>query len=105
MKGEAKMITDNTTEFVSFLEGCEKIYNDYCIKFGFINYDKFSFTVGKKYIRIVRGDSVHCFVNKETGDVLKAAGWKAPAKGSRGNFLTKTMVLKEWVVMAHNNKG
>lgn len=46
-----------------------------------------------KYIRIVMGDgngnsrSVHAFVNRETGDVYKAAGWKAPAKGIRYNLL------------------
>ncbi len=55
---------------------------------------------GRKYIRIVheyvmpgqqasgRGRSVHCFIDAETGDLLKAAGWKAPAKGARGNLLT-----------------
>jgi hypothetical protein len=47
---------------------------------------------GKRYIRIVRGDvsngqrSVHCFVDQTNGDVLKAAGWKAPAKHARGNI-------------------
>jgi hypothetical protein len=57
-------------------------------------------TAGRKYIRIVheyvmpgrtavgRGLSVHCFIDAETGDVLKAAGWKAPAKDARGNLLT-----------------
>lgn len=46
---------------------------------------------GQKYIRIVstrHGDqrSVYCFVEKETGNVLKAAGWKTPAKGIRSNI-------------------
>ena len=50
----------------------------------------------KRYARIVtsRGTlsrSVHSFVDLETGDILKAASWKAPAKGVRGNVsdLTK----------------
>jgi len=30
--------------------------------------------------------SVYCFVDIATGDILKAAGWSAPAKGARGNI-------------------
>ena len=33
------------------------------------------------------GRSVHAFFNPATGDVLKAAGWKTPAKGVRFNLL------------------
>jgi hypothetical protein len=52
---------------------------------------------GRKFVRIVMettpdaeftGASVHAFVNLANGDLLKAAGWKAPAKGARGNLLT-----------------
>jgi hypothetical protein len=47
--------------------------------------------VGKRYIRLVIDwggqRSVHAFVDIITGDLLKAAGWKAPAKGARGNVL------------------
>ena len=53
---------------------------------------------GRKYKRIVVKDhdsdgkelnfsgSVFCFINSENGDVLKAAGWSAPAKGARSNI-------------------
>jgi hypothetical protein len=45
---------------------------------------------GRKYARIVRDDgsqkSVHCFVEIATGDILKPAGWKSPAKHARGNI-------------------
>ena len=47
---------------------------------------------GRKYAKIVRANedgsakSVHCFVNLENGDILKAAGWNAPAKHARGNI-------------------
>ncbi len=45
---------------------------------------------GKKYARIVRnepsGKSVYCFVNRENGDILKSASWKAPAQHARGNI-------------------
>lgn len=50
---------------------------------------------GAKFVRIVmdahpgdRCKSVHAFVDLATGDLLKAAGWKAPAKGVRGNIAT-----------------
>ena len=49
---------------------------------------------GKKYIKIVQDNGVFCFIVKEDfkhfkkGDVLKAAGWNAPALNSaRGNVL------------------
>ena len=49
---------------------------------------------GKKYIKIVQDTGVFCFIVKEDfkhfkkGDVLKAAGYKAPALNSaRGNVL------------------
>ena len=50
---------------------------------------------GKKYIKIVQDTGVFAFVMKEDsghlkkGDILKAAGYRAPAKNSaRGNVLT-----------------
>ena len=51
-------------------------------------------SVGGKYIKIwdtERGQkrSIHAFIDKVTGDVLKAAGINAPAKGARGNVLDR----------------
>jgi len=44
----------------------------------------FSITTGKKYIKIIQDNGgVHAFVNKNTGEVYKPAGWKAPAKHVR----------------------
>ena len=50
---------------------------------------------GKKYIKIVQENGVFCFIAKEdfkhfkVGDILKPAGWKAPALNSpRGNVLS-----------------
>lgn len=49
---------------------------------------RLSFEPGKKYIRVVEERpgqrSVFCFLEASTGAILKAAGWKAPAKGIRG---------------------
>ena len=39
-----------------------------------------------KYYGQYRDGSVHCFVDKETGDVYKPASWKAPAKHIRFTF-------------------
>jgi hypothetical protein len=48
---------------------------------------------GRRYIRIDsiadggRGQrSVWAFIDKKTGDILRAAGYKAPAKHARGNL-------------------
>lgn len=51
---------------------------------------------GKKFIKIVAidsglgaGKSAWAFVDTTNGDVLKPAGWSAPAKGARGNIFDK----------------
>ena len=43
---------------------------------------------GKKYHKVIFVDgggqrSVHCFIDKSTGEVYKSATWKSPAKGVR----------------------
>ena len=57
--------------------------------------DGFDIRYGKKYIKIVCKDSVAAFVvgvdndkKFKKGDILKAAGWNAPARNAaRGNIL------------------
>ena len=68
------------------------------IEDGTANMMKFEIREGKKYYKIVqvehrehdgkewRDTSVHSFVDKNTGDVYKAASWKAPAKHVRFTF-------------------
>jgi len=46
---------------------------------------------GQKFQRVIMhrrggGDSVAFFIDRNTGDILKAAGWKAPAKGARASL-------------------
>ena len=48
----------------------------------------YTIETGKKYHKVVMIDgggsqSVHCFIDKQTGQVYKSASWKAPAKGVR----------------------
>jgi len=60
------------------------------------NWDnKTKVSMGKKYVKIVQDTGVFCFVVKEDfkhfkkGDILKAAGYNAPALNSaRGNVLS-----------------
>ena len=39
-------------------------------------------------------ESVYCFIDYTTGDVLKAASWNAPAKHARGNIFDENNGLK-----------
>lgn len=56
----------------------------------------------QKYYKIVmvnnqRGS--HAFVDKNTGDLYKAASWKAPAKGVRFNLVNdieKLKIIADW---------
>ena len=53
---------------------------------------KFYIESGRKYHKLIMetasgSRSVHCFVDKKTGEVYKSASWKAPAKGVRYNLL------------------
>lgn len=45
---------------------------------------------GRKFTKIAKTKAdghreVYCFVDTATGDILKPANWKSPAKGIRGN--------------------
>lgn len=83
--------------FQNFMKGAQKICNEYKKKndnskaYG----QKLGFTKGKKYIRIFSepemgsGKSAWAFIDTTTGDVLKPASWKTPAKGARGNIFDK----------------
>ena len=61
---------------------------------------------GRKFIKIIRDDSVWGFVAKAdgvhkgvpmiAGDVLKAAGWSAPAKHTRGNIFDNNQDYFRW---------
>ena len=62
---------------------------------------KFSIVTGRKYHKIVQtcsdgAQSVHAFVDKNTGELYKAASWKAPAKDVR--FDLRIIEQREWVL-------
>ncbi len=77
-------------------------YHNACItdlKNGKCDYD-FTFESGKKYHKIIMNAngsrSVHAFVDKKTGSVLKSASWKAPAKGVRYDL--RIIEQREWLL-------
>ena len=48
----------------------------------------YTIETGKKYHKVIFVDgggsrSVHCFIDKQTGQMYKSASWKSPAKGVR----------------------
>lgn len=52
-----------------------------------------SYDTGRRYVKIVstlNGDqrNSYCFIDKETGQVLKAASWSSPSKTCIGNINT-----------------
>ncbi len=86
---------------ITFVEGCQNIHTDHMARhYPSVTPDEIKFTAGKRYIKVIRRrvdgtqGSVHCFVDTLNGDVLKAAGWKAPAKHARGNIFDEHDGLK-----------
>ena len=78
----------------------EKIQEDYAKRYG-PNHKpsrilELSLKPGRKFIKVIEGSSVWGFIAKVDGthkglpmikgDILKAAGWNAPAKHSRGSI-------------------
>lgn len=83
-------------KMASFLAACQDAINAHYAK-NYKNLDAPTLTVERnpKYWRVVRneasgGRSVYCFIEAATGDVLKADGWKRPAKGVRGNLFDES---------------
>ena len=73
--------------------------------------DTYDIRYGKKYIKIVCNNSVAAFVvgvdndkKFKKGDILKAAGWNAPARNAaRGNILDGGYAI-DWTGACYLNK-
>ena len=70
-----------------------KIDQHYACDFPTLSVPRLEAMRGARYVRVVRAEtggctsrSAHCFVDTTNGNVLKAASWKAPAKGVRANI-------------------
>lgn len=57
--------------------------------------DYFYAKKGRKYTKIIRNGSVHCFID-QSGNIYKPASWNAPAKGIRYTL------EKDWEVLKKN---
>ena len=92
LEGIGKMIDAMVTDYGKFSYHSKddtvrnNMFNEYK--------DGFKQIVGQKFIKITNGGSVKAFIVKQDdgkfkmGDILKPAGWRAPAKNrARGNVL------------------
>ena len=77
-------------------------YHEACIedlKNGKCDYD-FTFESGRKYHKVIMtahgSRSVHCFIDKKTGEIYKSASWKSPAKGVRYDL--RLIADREWLL-------
>jgi len=57
---------------------------------------QYNVITGRKYHKIIDDNSVHCFIDKNTGEVYKAASYKAPAKGVRYDL--RLIEDREWLL-------
>ncbi len=88
-------LTQPKTEFLTeaLIEQVNNRWKVDSIESGRSFYSRLSYTVAKKYIKVLQGrvysdgsyqtESVFMFIDKETGYVYKPASHKAPAKGIR----------------------
>jgi hypothetical protein len=69
------------------------------LKNGQCDYD-FTFESGRKYHKVIMNAhgsrSVHCFIDKKTGEIYKSSSWKSPAKGVRYDL--RLIEQREWVL-------
>ena len=70
-----------------FFAGVKRISDDYMnAKYPRLTKPNFELQELQKRWRVVRDTGAHCFIDKATGDVLKAETWARPAKHARGNI-------------------
>jgi hypothetical protein len=92
-------MNDFSTALTNFLTAAnstafKKVNDDMADTFPKGYYDPLTTEAGSKFVRVVssrlgNGRSVWCFVEKATGDILKAEGWKKPSKIKRGYNIFK----------------
>lgn len=92
------------TIYLNIIKYCYELIDalkaNHAMRFNNVSVD-FEIESGKKYHKIVmissgNARSVHAFVDKNTGEMYKAASWKAPAKGVRFNLLL--IKDREWLM-------
>lgn len=99
------------TALTAFVAELQRMENTKPLEYKFLTPDEIKIEMGSKFARIVCDGTAHrgqqmvqCFValvdgqtkmlgSWSAGDVLKAAGWKAPAKGTRGSIFNADQML------------
>jgi len=87
-------LVGNTETGIAYHRACiEDLKNGNC---GYEFYPE----TGRKYHKIIMNangsSSVHCFIDKKTGEVYKSASWKSPAKGVRYDL--RLISDREWLL-------
>ena len=77
---DAKVIEKNVNKLTQYL------FDDYKRRWDNRDYNV-SYKKGNKYWKVITDNSVHCFVDRITGDVFKPASWSKPAPIPRYNLL------------------
>jgi hypothetical protein len=72
----------------------ERIGRHFANSYPNLSPDTIRIDFGRKYAKVVKvredgSASVHSFIDLNTGDIYKAANWKAPAKHVRGSILSE----------------
>ena len=85
------------TRLAEFVVALQKMLNaHYAEKFSNLTPPTITVMNGIKNVRIVSNGEhqrmVYAFIEKETGHILKPAGWNAPAKHPRGNIYNENML-------------
>lgn len=77
-----------------FVIALQQMIDEYYKKhFSLLETPKITVNVGRKFDKLVaKGNGVHCFIERSTGDIYKAASWSAPAKHARGNIYSEDML-------------
>jgi hypothetical protein len=90
------------SHYRSLQQGQDTNYHEACIqdlKNGNCDYEFYPET-GRKYHKIIMSAngsrSVHCFIDKKTGEIYKSASWKSPAKGVRYDL--RLIKDREWLL-------
>jgi hypothetical protein len=69
------------------------------LKEGICGYN-FTIESGRKYHKVIMHTenqrSVHCFIDKKTGEIYKSSSWKSPAKGVRYDL--RIIEQREWLL-------
>ncbi len=100
-KFESPVMTARATLKVNVLKNtallCNRLEENFDYNFPkYAGSRQYTVTTGRKYHKIIDDNSVHCFVDKNTGEVYKPSSWSSPAKGVRYDL--RLIEDREWLL-------